>query len=130
MMIAFVLITSSLTIHDYLDQWSWKSFGLGLGCGLPILTAWWNNKHIATLLSIIGFIMLGAAAFGLVDDLERDRLFFSGMTLGMVVGIYPAVLFTGYKSYKQLALYLHMDGYHKAADRMMERYEEAKNRNS
>lgn len=110
-LLAFVVLSGFYTIIDHIPAWSMSSLVKGLVCGLPILTIWWTNKHIGLVLSLLGLMALILTAGGAFNDVERDRLFFTGMSLGLVLGIVPAFYIRPLQFWQFVRHFAQSDGY-------------------
>lgn len=123
-MILFIL-SSSLYNVVTTEEWRWSSFLIGLLCGLPIVYAWWQNRTIGKLLTFVGIILFGMALTGYADHASVDRIFFTGMSIGTLLGFYPGYIFNKPRSYLLIASLLLFDGYTDASKKFQKKYEDA-----
>lgn len=110
----FILFLGCYSIYENIESFSWGSFLLGVLCGLPIATCWLKNKWVGQLLLTIS--ILGLIITEIYDLYEPDRLLFSGLLFGVLVGFLPA-----YHLNKPLSILLarnwfKADGYMKLAN--------------
>jgi hypothetical protein len=112
----FILLTLSLGlygIYEFRNDWSNFSFFTGLLCGLPLVTCYLGNRYIGLLLFLLGLTTLILTSFGILNDIPRDRLFFIGLSLGSLIGWFPAYLILKRKTSALLARCCKQEGYEK-----------------
>ena len=98
--IALYVVIIFAGLIDNADIWNWTSYFYGLITGLPIFYCWAANKKIGAVLSLVGFSLFFMLLFGL--DVASDRVFFSGISNGLIVGLIPTYLFNRPRSYLYL----------------------------
>lgn len=109
--VLFILSAAIFNIYDQRDSWNWNGFMLGVITGLPVLTCHVMKRGVGTLLFAVSFIGLALTAAGALDGISVDRLFFCGMSLGVVFGVLPAFLIARENTVSFLITSAHLDGY-------------------
>lgn len=115
-MVLFIIGSALYSIYEFRDNWSSYSFFIGFSCGVPIVTCVLSNRHIRMLIIATGLLLFAIMWTGYVHEFERDRLFFSAMSLGVILGWVPALLFVREKAVDFLHRCAKLDGYLKMAD--------------
>lgn len=120
--LAFIILAASFNIYDHFGEWSWSEFLAGFACGLPVLTCHLLNRKVGLTLFVISFSTLLFVAVGLVQVLEVKQLFFTGMSIGVIMGWIPALLLVRAKAVQFLVQSAKMDGYTGLAQRIESRF--------
>lgn len=109
--VLFILSAAIFNIYDQRDSWNWNGFLLGVITGLPVLTCHVMKRGVGTLLFSVSFIGLAITAAGWLEGISVDRLFFCGMSLGVVFGVIPAFMIARENTVSFLIASANLDGY-------------------
>lgn len=88
--LAFILCSAIFNIYEDGGLYSWMNLALGLITGLPVMTCYFMSRGVRILLPLLSICVFSLALVGILDDVKLDRLFFSGVSLGVIAGWFPA----------------------------------------
>ena len=111
----FVVFAAIFNFFNQFEHWDWGSFLLGIACGLPILTCYLMSNKVGLLLFLIGAAGLSMIAFGGIRELVVNHQFFSGMSIGVMFGLFPSLLLVRREALLFLVRTANLDGYHSLA---------------
>ncbi|KZX81842.1 hypothetical protein A3715_18795 [Oleiphilus sp. HI0009] len=111
MCVALWFVMNITGAYENRDMFEWTVWFKGFVCMLPLATVWFFNKFISSLLSFSGMVFLVITAMGAFEGLEFNRVFFSGCSIGFVLGFLVAYLVHLPRSYKAGYLISEMDRY-------------------
>lgn len=120
--VLFVTCAAIFNIYDQRDILMWNTFLLGVVTGLPILTCHVMRKGVGTLLFAVSFIGLALTAAGALEGISVDRIFFCGMSLGVLFGVLPAFLIARENTVSFLITSANLDGYSGLAAYIQKRF--------
>ncbi len=120
--LAFIILAAAFNIYDHFGEWSWSEFLVGIACGLPLLTCHLLNRRVGLTLFAVSFSGLLFVAVGLLQVLEIKQLFFTGVSIGIIMGWVPALLLVRAKAVQFLIQSAKMDGYTGLAQRIESRF--------
>lgn len=86
-----------------------------MACGLPILTCYLMSNKVGLLLCVIGAAGLSMIAFGGIRELVVNHQFFSGMSIGVILGLFQALLIVRREALLFLIRTANLDGYRSLA---------------
>lgn len=118
MVVAFIIVTAVVNVAAFNSNVEWYNCGVGLLAGLPIVTCFLLGRGVGTLLAVVSVsMMLLLIFFGDLFTIEHS--FFTGISVGGLLGFFPAAMIARKETYSFLFVFAHGDGYTKLADKLL-----------
>lgn len=94
---AFVFCGAIFNLYEDASLSSWRNLAIGILAGLPVMTCYFSSPGVRIAIAILSICVFSSALVGILNGIQLDRVFFSGVSIGVIAGWLPAFLLAGTK---------------------------------